>query len=223
MAFWSSAAPASFAPAADVPSEASALGEGCGGEADAGAEGEGDVCEGDGDGLLLGLGRRALPDGVDAGAPAPVSGFPGAGSTGDAPPSADASGALARTSSGSALSRSGVSYEKSPLMAPATATMPAAAVPARATTMPVRRRRRRGRDAQDGDEGRPGERGGDEGDEEDGEDEGGVPGVPCGWDTPGVPCGRGASGDQAAFPPASNDVTAGRAIVGVSWRGVVKP
>ncbi|WP_371580657.1 hypothetical protein [Streptomyces sp. NBC_01314] len=134
----------SSAPAADEPVEALAPGELCVGPAETDGEGEPDASDGDGegDGLFVGLGAPAPPPppgGAGAGARPPP--FPD-GSTGEASPSGDVSGALARRSSGSARSRSGVSYENRPLANPAAAITPAAAVPARATTSPVRRRRR---------------------------------------------------------------------------------
>ncbi|WP_406196164.1 hypothetical protein OG920_13610 [Streptomyces europaeiscabiei] len=144
--------PASSAPAADEPVEAPALGPLCVGSGEADGDGEPDACdgEGEGDGLFVGLGDAALPPGgAGAGAPPPPSLD---GSTGEASPSGDVSGALARRSSGSARFRSGVSYENRPLANPAAAITPAAAVPARATTSPARRRRRRPERPADGEE-----------------------------------------------------------------------
>ncbi|MFM9581195.1 hypothetical protein [Streptomyces caniscabiei] len=151
---------ASFAPAAEDPVEAPTLGALRPGDGDTDGDGEPDGLEGDGEGddSFVGLGDPAPPplDGAGAGAPPPPPPSPD-GSTGDAPPSGDVSGTLARRSSGSARSRSGASYENSPLANPAAAITPAAAVPASATISPVRRRRRpRERPAdgtEDGEEG----------------------------------------------------------------------
>ncbi|MDT0571276.1 hypothetical protein RM704_28085 [Streptomyces sp. DSM 3412] len=141
---------ASFAPAAEEPVEAPALGALCSGAGDTDGDGGPDGSEGDGegDGFFVGLGDPAPPL-VGAGAATPPPPPSPDGSTGDASPSGDVSGTLARRSSGSARSRSGASYENSPLANPAAAITPAAAVPARATISPVRRRRRpRGRPAE---------------------------------------------------------------------------
>jgi hypothetical protein len=96
----------SSTPEADARPEAPALGALCVGEAGVDGEGEADVCEGDGDGLLVGLGGGALIGGAGACASLPASPV---GSTGVESPSGEVSGALARMSSGSAPVRLGVS------------------------------------------------------------------------------------------------------------------